>query len=187
MQETLSNIFPPDFYFIPDDLLKTRTFYEFILVDTDSIEITHNPDRNDSNRIAFSKCEIKKVLRPQDWRTGIYQKRPFSQSFIPQEFSYKDYQKAWFHTFCLTHTTHSWFFIFDKTCPKRFPKWFQQWFNFFGLNEKIFPLSVLEGYHLFTKNFNNSKDPLLAFSSNFLIAWIMSWQFHITTPPPPKF
>ena len=28
------------------NILKTRQFYEFILVDTDSIEITHNIDKN---------------------------------------------------------------------------------------------------------------------------------------------
>ncbi|RDX87422.1 hypothetical protein CR513_31106, partial [Mucuna pruriens] len=38
-------LFPPDFHYLPTHLHKTRTFYEFILVDTDSIEIFHTQDK----------------------------------------------------------------------------------------------------------------------------------------------
>ena len=46
-EETVSKIFPKDFNFLPEDLKKSRKFYEFILVDTESVEITHVPDKND--------------------------------------------------------------------------------------------------------------------------------------------
>ena len=42
--------------------MKTHQFYEFILVDTGSVEITHNVDKNNPQRIAFSKCQILKVM-----------------------------------------------------------------------------------------------------------------------------
>ncbi|RDY01160.1 hypothetical protein CR513_15559, partial [Mucuna pruriens] len=38
------NIFPPNTHSIPTHPSKTRLFYEFILVDTNSVEIFHNKD-----------------------------------------------------------------------------------------------------------------------------------------------
>ena len=58
-------IFQNDKYFISNEILKTRKFYEFILVDTESVQISHvkNPEGND---IAYSKCKILKVLNEKD-------------------------------------------------------------------------------------------------------------------------
>ena len=42
----LPYIFPQGVNFNSNDPLKTRQFYEFILVDTDLVEITHNIDKN---------------------------------------------------------------------------------------------------------------------------------------------
>ena len=42
----LPYIFPQGVTFNSNDPLKTRQFYEFILVDTDLVEITHNTDKN---------------------------------------------------------------------------------------------------------------------------------------------
>ena len=50
----IKKIFQKEKYFISNEILKTRIFYEFILVDTESIQISHvrNPEGND---IAYSK------------------------------------------------------------------------------------------------------------------------------------
>ena len=58
-------IFQNDKYFISNEILKTRKFYEFILIDTESVQISHvkNPEGND---IAYSKCKILKVLNQKD-------------------------------------------------------------------------------------------------------------------------
>ena len=50
--------FPQGVNFNSNDPLKPHQFYVFILVDIDSVEITHNIDKNNSQRIAFSKCQI---------------------------------------------------------------------------------------------------------------------------------
>ena len=50
----LSKIFSKGKYFIQNDPLKTRRFYEFILVDTDSIEVSHIQNQNTTN-ICYSK------------------------------------------------------------------------------------------------------------------------------------
>ena len=63
----MSKIFPDDFNFLPDDLRKMRKFYEFILVDTKSVEITHVLDKNDSSKIAYSKLKFFKAMNPTHW------------------------------------------------------------------------------------------------------------------------
>ena len=62
----LSYIFPRWVNFNSNDPLKTHPFYEFILVDTSSVEITHNIDKNNPQRIAFSKCQILSVMTIAD-------------------------------------------------------------------------------------------------------------------------
>ena len=99
-------------YFISNEVLKTRKFYEFILVDTESVQISHirNPEGTD---IAYSKCKIQKVLNEKEWDQNIFTHKKFSQNFDPQTFDYYDYKNAWFHTFCVRPSTHSWFFNWD--------------------------------------------------------------------------
>ena len=41
--EVVKKAYPSGFFYIPEDLHKTRRFYEFILIDTKSVEITHIP------------------------------------------------------------------------------------------------------------------------------------------------
>ena len=52
-------------FFISNDISKTRRFYEFILVDTESIQVSHvkNPEGTD---IAYSKCKILKMISEND-------------------------------------------------------------------------------------------------------------------------
>ena len=66
-----SKIFQNEKYFISNEVHKTHRFYEFILVDTESVQISHvmNPEGND---IAHSKCKILKVLNEKDWNQNIF-------------------------------------------------------------------------------------------------------------------
>ena len=50
------------------EILKTKKFYEFISVDTDSILVTHMPCSQDPNRIGYSKVVIKQILTPSQWK-----------------------------------------------------------------------------------------------------------------------
>lgn len=53
-----------------DNALKTRRYFEFILIDTGSIEIEHElADQSDPDSIAHSKFTIKKILSPFNWLT----------------------------------------------------------------------------------------------------------------------
>jgi len=55
-----------DFNYVDtENPLKTRRFYEAILIDTESIEIEHSRDAN--NYIQYSRITIKKILDPFEW------------------------------------------------------------------------------------------------------------------------
>ena len=104
-------------------MLPTRTspqntnFYEFILVDTISVLLTHNKCRWDSSRTTFSKCVIKNVISPLQWDVGPpWAPRKFSQTFQPQFYNYYDYHATWYNAFYFQNDRfqHSWFFFFDK-------------------------------------------------------------------------
>lgn len=108
-------IFPPNFHFVPENLKKTKEFYEFILVDTDSVKITHTPINNNALRIAFSKLKIMKELSMTDWNQSLYTEKTFSQPYFPSSYSYIDYQKAWFNVLFLQPYNHSWFLHFGSS------------------------------------------------------------------------
>lgn len=46
--------------------------------------------------------------------------------------------------------THSWFILFHQACTTSFPKWFQTWFNYFGLAKQFYSV-------LLVKDLNTSK------------------------------
>ena len=106
-------IFQNEKYFISNEVLKTRKFYEFILVDTESVQISHIKNPEGTN-IAYSKCKIQKVFTEKDWDQKNFTHKRFSQNFDPQTFDFYDYKNAWFHTFCVRPSTHSWFFNWDE-------------------------------------------------------------------------
>jgi len=62
-----AKIFPEGFHFKPLDCNKTRQFYEFVLVDTDSVAIKQYSDPKDSSNFTHSTFQILKVLTPSHW------------------------------------------------------------------------------------------------------------------------
>ena len=143
-----SKIFQNEKYFISNEVLKTRRFYEFILVDTESVQISHvmNPEGND---IAYSKCKILKVLNEKDWNQNIFTHKRFSEHFDPQSFDFYDYKNAWYHVFCIRPNSHSWFFNWNEKIQKTFPNWFQEWWLFMGATPNIFCPEISKSYEYF--------------------------------------
>ena len=78
---SIKMIFQNDKYFISNEILKTRKFYEFILVDTESVQISHvsNPK---SNGIAYSKYKVLKVLNEKDWDQIIFTHKDYLKNLI---------------------------------------------------------------------------------------------------------
>ncbi|RDX67954.1 hypothetical protein CR513_53112, partial [Mucuna pruriens] len=77
LKTLIAHIFPKTFYYLPNNPLKTQRFYEFILVDTDSAEITHTGD--DQGSVLFSKMKIINILSPQDSNQHLFDSKTFSR------------------------------------------------------------------------------------------------------------
>ena len=147
----LQKIFQKEKYFVSNDLSKTRRFYEFILVDTESIQVSHvrNPEGID---IAYSKCKILKIISKKDWEQSPFTHKRFSQSFVPQTFDYLDYKNTWFNTSVVKPSSHSWFFNWGEKSQINFPNWFQEWWLFFVANHDIFCLEICKSFDYFKAN-----------------------------------
>ena len=59
------NFFQKDKYFKSNDISKTQKFYEFILMDTKSVQISYIKNTEGID-IAYSKCKILKFISEKD-------------------------------------------------------------------------------------------------------------------------
>ncbi|CAL5212309.1 unnamed protein product [Lathyrus oleraceus] len=176
--QNISRIFPLGFYFIPKDQTKTRKFYEFILVDSESITLTHQTYPSDKSKIKFSKFKVNKVLSPSDWNQPPSELKAFSRAFTPQYYSYFDYMDAWFNFLSVEPFNHTWFIWFNKDISLSFPNWFIQWFIIVGPILEIFPDYASKAFNNFkTKTTCPDYKSLLCFCVVFGITWISSWNF----------
>ena len=105
--------------FATDDLRKSQKFYDLILVDSQSVSITHTFDKHHPNQILYSKCIIRDVLTAQQWKDP-FEERKFSICYNPQTYNYNDYKNAWYRAFLLQPNIHSWFLIFMSSVRIRF-------------------------------------------------------------------
>jgi hypothetical protein len=99
--------------------------------------------------LLFSKCTIKNVLSPAQWRHNPWQGKRFTQPFVLQTYNYFDYQKVWYNTFFFQNNRyqHSWFFTFDKIHEiQNLPLWFDEWWKLFGDETSICLLSFATNY-----------------------------------------
>ena len=76
-------------HYATDDLRKTQKFYELILVDINSVSLTHTFDKYHPAQILYSKCIIKTVINAQQWKDP-FEERKFSISYTRQTFYDKD-------------------------------------------------------------------------------------------------
>jgi hypothetical protein len=181
---SIQKFFTAGNHFTQESPEKDRIFYEFILVDTESIAVSHIRDEKNQNFITYSKCKILKVLRLSDFCVdSIYSPISFSQGgFLPPFYNYVDYCEAWKNCFFFRNFNHSWFFYFERTCPKNFPVWFHSWFDTFGLIKDILPGSAQAGLDLYEKNYKGPAYHLktLMFSAQFSVPWILTWDYDFT-------
>ncbi|GAV69331.1 hypothetical protein CFOL_v3_12832, partial [Cephalotus follicularis] len=107
---------------------KTHTFYEFILVDTDSIKINPKTNPQNPNLITHTSIFIQKILTIKYWNEAPHSYKQFLGTFTPSIYNYFDYKDAWKYTFLFQNSEnrHSWLFCFDKTfnINQTIPLWF---------------------------------------------------------------
>ena len=126
----------------------------FILVDTESIQVSHvkNPEGTD---FAYSKCKILKIIFEKDWEQNPFTYKRFSQNFVPQTFDYADYKNAWFNTFFIRPSSYSWFFNWGENFQTNFPNRFQEWWLFFGATQNICCPKIRKSFDYFKVNSEN--------------------------------
>ncbi|KAL5158522.1 hypothetical protein HKD37_15G042972 [Glycine soja] len=147
--KAITKMFPSGFHFKPTAINKTRTFYEFILIDSNSVSIKHFKDSNDQSLNTHSTIQILKVMQPRQFGPNLHEIKFFSVPFDPRGYTYWDYMDAW----TKTNTVYN------------FSNWFLQWWDFLG--------PILEIY-----SEQESRIPAdLKYFSNFALSWIVSWQY----------
>ncbi|KAG5146204.1 hypothetical protein JHK84_031747 [Glycine max] len=120
--------FPPGFHYKPTTILKTRTFYELILVDSNSVSIKHFKDPKDQTLNTHSTIQILKVLQPRHFGSDLNKGKRFSVPFDPVGYTYWDYVHAWTKVFWHQNTRfkHSWLIYFKTNTIYNFPNWVLQ-------------------------------------------------------------
>ncbi|KAL5159338.1 hypothetical protein HKD37_15G043685 [Glycine soja] len=174
--------FPPGFHYKPTTILKTRTFYELILVDSNSVSIKHFKDPKDQTLNTHSTIQILKVLQPRHFGSDLNKGMRFSVPFDPVGYTYWDYVDAWTKVFWHQNTRfkHSWLIYFKTNTIYNFPNWFLQWWDFFGPIPEIFLETVQQGFSQFKKQYNSQESRIptdLKYFSSFALSWIFSWQY----------
>ncbi|KAH0654225.1 hypothetical protein KY289_031903 [Solanum tuberosum] len=106
-----------DFNYVDtENPLKTRRFYEAILIDTESIEIEHSRDAN--NYIQYSRITIKKILDPFEWFADhLHTLIALTMAHKPQTYNWYDYKAAWMD-FLYLRLRHTWFVKYSPNIIK---------------------------------------------------------------------
>ncbi|KAL5133896.1 hypothetical protein HKD37_03G007156 [Glycine soja] len=177
-----AKVFPQGFHYRPIALNKTRKFYEFILVDTNSVSIKHFKDSKDPSLNTHSTIQILKVMQPRHYGTNLNQPKKFFAPFDPAGYTYWDYIDAWTNVFWHQNNKykHLWLIYFKNNTVYNFPNWFLQWWTYFGPIPQIFPEEVQQGFQQFNRLFNNQESRIpvdLMYFSSFALSWIFSWQY----------
>ena len=188
-REIPTNVFHENFHYPSGDLLKTRDFYEAILVETGSVKIKHNTDKYSNLDLAFFTYHIYKILTVKQWGGNPNFSRKFSEPSKPRFSNYWDYQRAWFNAFLIQNRGfhHSWMFYFpSKHQFSSFPFWFHNWWTYFGPSIKILPKPILDGFKLFNSSFVIPSELsifpfLLFFFNKYGLTWVVQWELIIIT------
>ncbi|KAG4965668.1 hypothetical protein JHK84_040275 [Glycine max] len=177
-----AKVFPQGFHYRPIAANKTRKFYEFILIDTNSVSIKHFKDPKDPNLNTHSTIQILKVMQPRHYGSNLNQPEKFSTPSDPAGYNYWDYVDAWTNVFWHQNSKfkHSWLIYFKNNTAYNFPNWFLQWWNYFGPIPQIFPEEVQQGFEQFNNLYNSKESRIpadLKYFSSFALSWIFSWKY----------
>ena len=175
----INKLLPAGCQWLPDDPLKTQRYYELVLIDSGSIELYHTMDQSNPDRISYSKCVIKKIIRPREW-ASLNTTKEFTVNYIPKGYTYHDYRMAWYRTFLLRPFDHSWFFTFHSNCQEEFPIRFYEWWHSYGPTTDILPPAVLKGFNRYlfqAKGLHYIKT--VQFYKEFKVPWIFCWNYQI--------
>ncbi|XP_057954918.1 uncharacterized protein LOC131148954 isoform X2 [Malania oleifera] len=185
-KKIVDKVIDKEFHRIPEHEQKRQNFYEFILVDTESIDIFECFDKHDSTKLAFIKIKIKRILSLKQWGGNPNSTRKFSGPFSPPEFNYWDYKDAWTKSLYRQNKGYSlsWLIYFDKNMSIEVPYWFHEWWDKFGPIDELFPPQLKESYKLWIETIQLPDHwmeyPLLfIFYNRFSLTWILKMEYAI--------
>jgi len=126
--QIIAQCISPHWGWIPrENTKKNKRFYQLILIDTQSAEITPAYDKKDPSIVCFSKLKIKRIISEEDWNQNPMTEKRFSRIFEPP-YNYFDYQESWYKVLYDTNPRHSWYISFanPQVLPTKIPVWFQE-------------------------------------------------------------
>ncbi|KAL2246250.1 UNVERIFIED_CONTAM: hypothetical protein Sindi_2893200 [Sesamum indicum] len=129
---------------LPARTYKSRYFYEQILVQNGSCEISHFTSTN-KEIYNFSKMIIKKVIPLEDWGISPMKDKEILINKSAVKYNYWDYCDAFMKVLDYENDKHkhSWFI---KVCANVYntdiPHWFIHWFYYFGPTPNILPEKI---------------------------------------------
>ncbi|KAL4187061.1 hypothetical protein AMTRI_Chr09g37220 [Amborella trichopoda] len=164
--------------------VKTREYFEAILMETGSISVVHYYQQN-TRVIAYSKVQIKKLLSYDEWGCNPAQgKKLYNPDFSYKYYKYAEYIEAWhkFFYYQNPNNTHSWYIQFRLPVFERFPTWFKNWFFVWGSKSSIIPpaFKTVQEQFMEYNNIDNTIDIHLYFMALYQIPWIMKWEYTIS-------
>ena len=150
------------------------------------VKIKHNSSKFSNLEFAYSTCHISKVLIVEQREGNPNHLREFLKLSKPRFFNYQDYDRALFIDFLIQNKIlhHSWIFYFQSKYKLSF---FHYGFTLCGII-LVQPLSSSQTFSLgfckFSKIIVFLKKwlvfpQLLFFFSDFLLAWIIQWDYII--------
>ncbi|XP_042963702.1 uncharacterized protein LOC122297650 [Carya illinoinensis] len=176
--------FPPNFHWIPENLMKNLQYYCSILILTNSLVIKPIYDQTDSSKQISHSAYISQLITEEDWGAHSSTSKQLLDSDII--YNYYDYIDAWFK-FMLFQTpemSHSWILNFDKKFKGKFPLWFNKWWHEFGLIPEIFPEELQQAFKCFQNEIPARLDRYMAkfpyslhFCKWFKTPWILKWSY----------
>ena len=130
---------------LPARTYKFRNYYEQILLQSNSCEISHFTGTN-KEIYNFSKMIIKRVISLEDWGISPLREKEITFSHMGKnatvKYNYWDYCDAFIKVLDYENDKHkhSWFIkVCSNVYQNDIPHWFINWFNCFGPTPDILP------------------------------------------------
>ncbi|KAL5865604.1 hypothetical protein ACOSQ3_003118 [Xanthoceras sorbifolium] len=171
--------------------LKSRRWFETILIETGCARITHYYKSNKT--ISYSMLIILDVFSHQGWGDNLFREQKFKDPRVrPNSYHFFGYILAWIEILNYQNLNygHSWFIKLSIT-TKDFsrvpiPCWFQQSLLNFGIVGYALPECVLEASNKFYQH-NKKKVALelsfLYFLTLYQVPWILTWEYQLMKIP----
>ena len=186
-------------HFAPSDPKKTLEFYQDILQQEGSINLTTIYDTISDGRVLYHKLDIIKFTSKKSWGSHPFLLKPLRGYSI--KYSYYDYIEAWskIPIYQDKNMSHSWFIQWNKEFniikPKcQIPMWFLKGWAQHGSQAEILPES-LQNLEKSTKTlresllhfttmyktseYNSNFPPILLFCAKYHVPCIVKWHYLI--------